>query len=554
MTLRACADRSLRSALCSSPPLPPRAMSLISSLPTVPDADEPPPLGDAATEAEVCDVKHAAAAEDASSSSVSDPPADESACSVASLRKYYDECAFFYDDAPEGEENTYICVDRVTSSLLAAQHRLAHSEFESTTTPSSPMGAEQSLGHGEFEAATTPSSPMALEHRLGHGKFEATATSDHADAEPVSSSSVQTTPVRGALEKLFVTPAPLVPVSVLSSMLDREVESPLSAGPQSPASASASHTPSPCASPDPLLCRPAITDPSSSPSAADSPRSSTVSMLSSSPVSSLEPSSPRSINDSLASSAPPAPLKILDLGVGTGLASRPLFSALSTPRLRVARSSTEGESRVVVPEGTIIPEIWGVDLSPNMLKVSSVLPFAHLIAADLNTSLSNPLENPGSPLAVPGSQGYFDCALSVGTLEFVRDHAFFLAQVRGFLRVGGLFCGTFPSNKSQTVSNSQQHATRQARTRSSDPAAAVRKPHSGAMRLSLLSLCLPPFSLRFFSLAQYPDMSFTTVAQLVEHARVSGGMEVLEVQQYRGWSVSSSEHVEYIQMLAQKRR
>lgn len=507
-------------------------MSLISSLPTVPDADEPPPLGDAPAvvvatkdaQAEACDVKRTAA----SSSAATAEPADDSACSVASLRKYYDECAFFYDEAPEGEENTYICVDRVTNSLLAAQHRLAHTEFES----------------------------------------------ESSGAEAASSSSIQTTPVRGgAIEKLFVTPAPLAPVSALS-MLDRnEVESPLSAAGAS-ASASPSHTPSPCASPDPLS-RPAMiaVDPSTSPSAVDSPRSSTASLLSSSPVSSLEPSSPRSINDSLAAAA--VPLKILDLGVGTGLASRPLFSALSTPRLRVARSSTEGESRVVVPEGTVIPEIWGVDLSPNMLKVSSVLPFAHLIAADLNTALADPLENPGSPLACPASNGYFDCALSVGTLEFVRDHAYFLSQVRSFLRIGGLFCGTFPSNKSQTVCRHTAHSAHTAAMTSSGDQLAAAKTRCDAIAnatKSLRSLVALPRSLRFlcspssFGLsflcccslslgsAQYPDMSFTTVSDLVDNARISGGMEVLEVQQYRGWSVSSSEHVEYIQILAQKRR
>ena len=66
-----------------------------------------------------------------------EPPADAGAdaavtssadvdpsCSVASLRQYYDECAEFYDHADEGEEDTYICVDRVTASLLAALQRL----------------------------------------------------------------------------------------------------------------------------------------------------------------------------------------------------------------------------------------------------------------------------------------------------------------------------------------------------------------------------------------------------------------------------------------------
>ena len=155
-----------------------------------------------------------------------------------------------------------------------------------------------------------------------------------------------------------------------------------------------------------------------------------------------------------------------------------------------------------------------------MLKVSSVLPFKHLIAADLNRPLaaaatksaattataahgSTSTSTVGdSPLSHPDRLGYFDMCLCVGTTEFVHDHGFLLGQVRALLRRGGLFCGTFPSNRSAT----------------------------------------------------YPDMSFTSVEQLARNVAREGGMDLLEVQQYRGWSVSKEEHVEYIQVLAQKRR
>jgi len=195
------------------------------------------------------------------------------------------------------------------------------------------------------------------------------------------------------------------------------------------------------------------------------------------------------------------PLRVLDLGVGTGLASRPLFAALSSPPLRVARRSGGDRQPVVVPPDTLVPEIWGVDLSPGMLRVSSALPFAHLIAADLNTQLGDPTLHPHSPLARSDAQAYFDLCVSVGTTEFVRlDH--FLGQVRAFLSLGGLFCATFPCTRSAT----------------------------------------------------YPDMSCVSEAQLLQSVRECGGMDVLEVQHYRGWSVSAEEHIEYIQVLAQKRR
>jgi 2-polyprenyl-3-methyl-5-hydroxy-6-metoxy-1,4-benzoquinol methylase len=146
-----------------------------------------------------------------------------------------------------------------------------------------------------------------------------------------------------------------------------------------------------------------------------------------------------------------------------------------------------------------VPEIWGTDLSTNMLKVASVLPFKHLIAGDLNQCLHSPLINPHSPLArLPA--GYFDAVVCVGTCEFVRDFSHFMGQVSHFLRPGGLFIGTFPSNQTRT----------------------------------------------------YSSMSWITVERLVGITERSN-MDVVEIQQYRGWSVSADEHVEYIQLCARSR-
>ena len=214
---------------------------------------------------------------------------------------------------------------------------------------------------------------------------------------------------------------------------------------------------------------------------------------------------------------------MLDLGVGTGLASRPLFAALSTPPLRVPRRSGSGsdsgaKGALTVPPGTVLPEIWGVDLSPGMLRVSSVLPFAHLIAADLNTPLWDGSLHPQSPLAQPSARAYFDLCVCVGTTEFVRDHAFFLGQVRAFLRPGGLFCGTFPSTRSATYPG--------------------------------MSCVDDEALLRRWVESESQSQSDS------ECERVPGQccMRVLEVQRYRGWSVSAEEHIEYIQVLAQKGR
>jgi SAM-dependent methyltransferase len=164
-----------------------------------------------------------------------------------------------------------------------------------------------------------------------------------------------------------------------------------------------------------------------------------------------------------------APIRILDLGVGTGLASKPLFTALKKP------------------------EIVGVDLSPKMLGVcrSRGFPFAHLIEADLNTNLED-------PILVKGS---FDCVMSVGTTEFVQDYKSFFAQVDAFLCPGGHFAATFPSSHSVT----------------------------------------------------YPDMNcIKDVEELRTLAKLHGKLQILQMQEYRGWSVSETEHIEYIQILARK--
>ena len=207
-------------------------------------------------------------------------------------------------------------------------------------------------------------------------------------------------------------------------------------------------------------------------------------------------SSPLSLRIALAPSS--TPLKILDLGVGTGLASRPLFANLSSPLLVVPRRSAAGEEKLHIPDGCIIPEIWGVDLSPNMLKVSSVLPFKHLIVGDINTSLFDVELYPESPLP-PLPTGFFDIVVSVGTTEFVRDFDFFFHQVCHFLRIGGIMCATFPSNRTVT----------------------------------------------------YPTMACIQVDELKKLAE-QHELRVMEIQHYRGWSVSAEEHVEYTQLLAIK--
>jgi SAM-dependent methyltransferase len=363
---------------------------------------------------------------------------DES-CTTASLLQYYDACAEYYDQVDSEEADTYICVDRVSSAIL------------------------RTLGKAGGEAR------RKLVLGAGKGEERSTAQANH---------------------RHLSTPTPSSKLSLLSLHSSSPSPSPT---PEDTVAGAEDVVQS--GTEDEAPCTPS--------SAEDSPRSSVQSISSSGVLSESSISSAESSAVSTpASPALPvqAPLKVLDLGVGTGLASRPLFANLSSPRLIVPRRSSAGEPKLHVPQGTSLPEIWGVDLSPNMLKVSSVLPFRHLIAGDLNTHLADAtlhLHSPLSSARLP--RGYFDVVCTVGTTEFVRDLSDFFDQVMWFLKpAGGVFCGTFPSNQTQT----------------------------------------------------YPSMSWTTVERLTELAQ-ERKMTVLDVQQYRGWSVSSEEHVEYIQILLQ---
>lgn len=454
---------------------------------SAPAADDEPASASASAEPPAVAVAEAAVAADA------DP-----SCSVASLRQYYDECADFYDHADEGEEDTYICVDRVTSSLLAALHRLGDDGAGAAAAGDDALAPSLSPSAHSARAITdgTLDSPIPLPcigalGLLGEDETE----EDGAEG--------------GARLRLMMLP-------LQSPTPDAEGDAPAAEGSPSLEAAAASVEAETSTS--------LASDATESPRSAASPSPSPVPSLRS-PSSAWPPCLSVNVSAGAAARAGAAtrsqPLRVLDLGVGTGLASRPLFAALSTPPLRVPRrggSGADGKGAVCVPPGTVLPEIWGVDLSPGMLRVSSVLPFAHLVAADLNTPLWDASLHPRSPLARPAALAYFDMCVCVGTTEFVRDHAAFLGQVRAFLRPGGLFCGTFPSTRSQT----------------------------------------------------YPGMSCVDDEELLRRwvesderdsddcgkrqGPAQGRMVVLEVQRYRGWSVSAEEHIEYIQVLAQKLR
>jgi SAM-dependent methyltransferase len=386
----------------------------------------------------------------------------------------------FYDQADEGAENTYICVDRVTQALLSAAVQQQHSRAltddavssSSSIVVPSPL---PNLGALSLLASSSPSSsdgatPIAVgdeEMLLG-----AAAVADEAAApSPLSTPSPSGSPLQRE-------------ASPSNEQEDRSsISSELGGGSDDLSSLSGS----------PLSHSLSLA--SSVDSAASSCSSAGVGGESLTPLQQLHLSLGR-------------PLRILDLGVGTGLASRPLFRALCVPSLApglVARASSPGEAKVVLPPGTLCPEIWGVDLSPGMLRVSSALPFAHLLAGDLNTDLSDAALYPGSPLTDPTAKASFDMVLSVGTTEFVKDPKAFLIQAAAFLRPGGLFAATFPVTQSST----------------------------------------------------YPDMSCVKggAEQLAAwSAEECIGMDTLGTQAYRGWSVSAEEHVEYVQILAQKRR
>ena len=169
-------------------------------------------------------------------------------------------------------------------------------------------------------------------------------------------------------------------------------------------------------------------------------------------------------------------LRVLDLGVGTGLASVALVAALS-PLLPAG----------MVPTDVI--ELWGADLSPAMLRVCAPkLKFHQLLVADLNTNLYDPVLYPSSPLAHNDQHHLFDVVLSVGTTEFVHDLGAFFRQVAHFLRKDeGIFGGTFPAN-----------------------------------RVSL-----------------YPELTAVDVPTLLNLAKTSGGLTTIQVEQYAGWSVTS---------------
>jgi SAM-dependent methyltransferase len=116
-----------------------------------------------------------------------------------------------------------------------------------------------------------------------------------------------------------------------------------------------------------------------------------------------------SVDGAAAAGAPPllvaGPLRVLDLGCGSGLSSLPFFDAGGT-RLSVI----------------------GVDLSPEMLAEAAKLPFAALLCQSI--------EEPLPPRMCP--DGSFAIITAVGVLEFVaRPRALFTAM-RAKLLPGGI--------------------------------------------------------------------------------------------------------------------
>ena len=108
------------------------------------------------------------------------------------------------------------------------------------------------------------------------------------------------------------------------------------------------------------------------------------------------------------------PLRVLDLGCGTGLVARPFFQAAS------ARF-----------------QVTGVDVTPEMTASCAKLPYARVLTATAQEALDGPLAGE-----------VFDVVLVCGMMEFVEDPPPFLRQVASALADGGLLGLAVPHKQS----------------------------------------------------------------------------------------------------------
>jgi len=103
-----------------------------------------------------------------------------------------------------------------------------------------------------------------------------------------------------------------------------------------------------------------------------------------------------------------APLKVLDLGCGTGLSSLAFF------------------------DGNF--EVTGLDYSPGMIEECKKRPFKKLVCQSINEDLSVPDNN-------------FDLAICLGAFEFVEDPNALFERVQVKLKDNGIFAFTIPTSE-----------------------------------------------------------------------------------------------------------
>ncbi len=106
---------------------------------------------------------------------------------------------------------------------------------------------------------------------------------------------------------------------------------------------------------------------------------------------------------------PSFPVKILDLGCGTGLSSTEFF------KLGCA--------------------VTGIDITPEMIKEAQKHPFERLLCQNLEETLAV-------------EDGEFDAAILLGVMEFIHQPLSLFSEVRRCLKKGGLFGLTIPKKLS----------------------------------------------------------------------------------------------------------